>query len=151
MSKFRNERLKVVYADGTPEFHATEDRQAHDEELIWSLFKPMLALFLLTKPVERTVPRTPEIDDAYKAEMKSLIGEKAMPMVEFFALSEKLDFEHHPTRQKTSFPVKLIGLDNMPLDGHAGLAFLTECLAGRETVTVADVEEIAAKYKSRPK
>jgi hypothetical protein len=148
-SKFGHEQLKVVYTDGAPEFHATEDRQVHDEDLIWSLFNPMLALFLLTKPVERTVPRTPEIDDAYKAEMKSLIGEKAMPMVEFFALSEKLDLEHNPTRQKTSFPVQLIGLDNMPLEGHAGLEFLKEQLSGRETVTVADIEEIAANWKAR--
>ena len=150
MSKFGEERLAVVHADGIPEFHAIEERQVQDQDLIWSLFDPMLALFLITKPVETMVPRKPEVDDDYKAEMKSLLGERAMPVVEFFALSERLDLEQRPTRVATSFPVKLIGIDNMPLEGHPGLTFLIEQLAGREIVTVGEIEAIADAFKSRP-
>ena len=149
MSSFGHERLKVVYADGVPEFHPTEDRQIRDEELIWSLFNPMLALSLLTKPVEWAVPREPEYDDKYMEEMKGVFGEKGMLAVEFFQLSERLDIEQNPTRPATSFPVKLIGIDNIPLEGHAGLEFLKSEIAGRETVTVAEIEAVAAKWKAR--
>ena len=149
MSKFGQERLKVVYTDSAPEFHPTEDRQTLDGDLIWSLYRPMLALSLLTKPVEWAVPREPEIDDAYIEEMKSILGEKGALGAEFFQLSERLDIEQRPTRQATSFPVKLMGLDNEPLDGHPGLEFLKNELGGREIVTVADIEAIAAKWKAR--
>lgn len=149
MSKFGHERLKVVYTEGVPEFHATEDRQIHDEDLNWSLYHPMLALFLMAVPVETPVPRKPEIDDEYMKEMKDLLGEAGELGAEFFRLREQLDIERNPTRQATSFPVKLIGLDNMPLEGHAGLEFLKAELGGRATVTVAELEAIAARWKAR--
>jgi hypothetical protein len=149
MSKFGNEQLNIVYTGNSVEFHATEDRQIRDEELIWSLYKPMLNLSLLTNPVEWPVPRKSEYDDQYMEEMKGLLGEQGMFAAEFFQLSEKLDLEQRPTRQATSFPVKLMDLDNMPLEGHAGLEFLKDQLGGRETVTVADIEAIAANWKAR--
>jgi hypothetical protein len=149
MSQFGHERLKVVYTAAAPEFHPTEDRQTRDEELIWSLFNPMLALSLLTKPVEWAVPREPDYDDGYMEEMKGIFGEKNMWAVEFMQWSEKLGIEQNPTRQATSFPVKLIGIDNMPLEGHPGLEFLKAELGEREILTVADIEAIAAKWKAR--
>jgi hypothetical protein len=149
VSKFGPQQLKVVYTGNSVEFHATDDSQIHDEELIWSLYRPMLALFLFTMPVTRPVPRQPGYDDEHMAEMKGIFGEKDMWAVEFFQLSEKLELEQNPTREATSFPVKLIGIDNMPLEGHAGLEFLKDQLDQRETVTVADIEEIAARWKAR--
>jgi hypothetical protein len=149
MSKFGHEQLKVVYTADAPEFHATEERQTHDEDLIWSLYEPMLSLFLFTMPVTTKVPRKPEIDEDYMAEMREILGEKGMFAAEFFQLSEKLDLEQRPTREATSFPVRLVGIDGMPLEGHAGLEFLKGELGGREIVTVADIEAIAAKWKAR--
>jgi hypothetical protein len=149
MSKFGQERLKVVYTAEAPEFHATDDRQVHDEELIWSLYQPMLTLFLFTMPVTRPVPRKPDHDDKYMAEMKDVFSPDAMKYVEFWQGLEKIELEQNPTREATSFPVKLIGIDNMPLEGHAGLEFLKDQLDQRETVTVADIEAIAARWKVR--
>jgi hypothetical protein len=149
VTKFGQETLKVVYTADAPEFHATNDRQTHDEDLIWSLYHPMLALFLFTMPVTRPVPREPDYDDEYMAEMKGVFSEKDMWAVEFFRESEKLELEQNPTREATSFPVKLVGIDNMPLEGHPGLEFFKEQLGGREIVTVADIEAIAAKWKAR--
>jgi len=155
MSTFGHEQLKVVYTADAPEFHPTEDYQTRDEELIWSLFEPVLALSIITAPVETPVPRKPDYDDDYMAEMKGLFGEKGMFAVEFFQLSEKLDLEQHPTRQATSFPVKLMFIDSEGMktgpEGHAGLEFLKAELGGREIVTVADIEAIADKWKSRPR
>jgi hypothetical protein len=51
MGKFDHELLKVVYTSDALEFHPTEDRQTRDEDLIWSLYQPMLSLFMITKPV----------------------------------------------------------------------------------------------------
>jgi hypothetical protein len=153
MSKFGQERLKVVYTPDALEFHATEERQTHDEDLIWSLFQPMLSLFMITKPVESPVPREPEIDDAYIKEMTNILGETGALGAEFFRLREQLDIEQNPTRQATSFPVQLMYMDGegMPTgpEGHAGLEFLKTELGGRETVTVGDLEAIAAKWKAR--
>jgi hypothetical protein len=100
-------------------------------------------------PVTRPVPREPDYDDEYMAEMKGVFSEKDMWAVEFFRESEKLELEQNPTREATSFPVKLVGIDNMPLEGHPGLEFFKEQLGGREIVTVADIEAIAAKWKAR--
>ena len=152
-SKFGHERLKVVYTPDGLEFHATEDRQTRDEDLIWSLYKPMLSLFMITKPVEWPVPRDPEIDDDYVKEMTDILGEAGALGAEFFRLREQLDIEQNPTRQATSFPVQLMYMDGegMPTgpEGHAGLKFLKAELGGRETVTVADLEAIATKWKAQ--
>lgn len=153
MSKFGHERLKVVYTSDALEFHATEDRQARDEYLIWSLYEPMLNLFMITKPVEWAVPREPYVDEGDMTEMKGIFGEKGMLTAEFLHLSEKLDIEQNPTRQATSFPVQLLYMDGDGMmtgpEGHAGLEFLKSELGGRETVTIGDIEAIAAKWKAR--
>jgi hypothetical protein len=149
MSEFGQERLKVVYTAGAPEFHATEDRQIHDEDLIWSLYQPMLTLFLFTMPVTSPVPREPEYDDDFMTEMKGVFSADAMKYVEFFQGLERIELEQKPTREATSFPVKLIGIDNIPLEGHAGLEFLNREFCGRETITVSEIEAIAAKWKRK--
>ena len=153
MGKFDHELLKVVYTSDALEFHLTEDRQTRDEDLIWSLYQPMLSLFMITKPVERTVPREPEIDDDYIQEMTDILGETGELGAEFFRLREQLDIEQNPTRQATSFPVQLMYMDGEGIptgpEGHAGLEFLKTELGGRETVTVGDLEAIAAKWKTR--
>ena len=153
MSKFGHEQLKVVYTPDALEFHPTEDRQTRDEDLIWSLYHPMLSLFMITKPVEWSVPREPEIDDDYTKEMTDILGETGALGAEFFRLREQLDIEQNPTRQATSFPVQLMYMDGEGTttgpEGHAGLEFLKTELGGRETVTVGDLEAIAAKWKAR--
>ena len=149
MSEFGHERLKVVYADNSVEFHSTDDRQTHDENLIWSLYHPMLALYLFTMPVTTPVPRKTDYTEEFIAEMRRTLGEEGMLAMEYCQLSERMELEQNPTREATSFPVKLVGIDNMPLEGHAGLEFLKAELAGREQVNVADIEAIAAKWKAR--
>ena len=149
MSEFGQERLKVVYTADAPEFHATDDSQVRNEELIWSLYHPMLALSLLTKPIEKAVPREPEVDDEYVEEMRKILSEKDMWAVEALRLSEQVGLEQNPTRQATSFPIQLMTIDNMPVEGHSGLEFLKTELGRREIVTVADIEAIAAKWEAR--
>jgi hypothetical protein len=155
MSKFGHEKLKVVYKDGVPEFHATEDRQARDEDLNWALYHPMLALFIIANPARETVAREPEIDDDYINEMKDILGEAGELGAEFFRLREQLDIEQNPTRQAALFPVTLLFMDGEGMatgpDGHSGLEFLKAELGGRETVTVGEIEAIAEEFKSRPK
>ena len=74
--EFANQQLKVVRTDKSVEFHATDESQVQDEDLIWSLYRPMLALSLLTMPAIEKVPRKAEYDDEYMDEMKKLFGEK---------------------------------------------------------------------------
>ena len=146
---FSSQQLKVVYTAGAPEFHATDQSQAHNEDLIWSLYHPMLSLSLLTNPATKTVARSADYDDDHMTEMKGILGEKGMWAAEFFQWSEKLELEQNPTREATMFPIRLMDLDNMPLEGHAGLEFLLAKLGGRTVVTVGDLQAIAKEWKAR--
>ncbi len=62
---------------------------------------------------------------------------------------ERLKVVYTGDAEATSFPVNLLGIDNMPLEGHPGLEFLKKELGGREIVTVADIEAIVAKRKAK--
>ena len=152
MTKFGHEHLKVVYADNSVEFQATEDRQIRDEELIHSLYGPMLAMFIITDPARETVARKPDWDDDFVAEMKAKVP-GAGEAFEGIQLWEQFDLHQEPTRQASMFPVKLMFIDGEGMgtgpDGHAGLQFLKDELGGREEVTVAEIEAIAAKWKAR--
>jgi len=152
VSKFGHEQLKVIYAADVPEFHATDDRQTGDEELIHSLYHPMLKMFIITDPVTETVAREPDWDDDFVAEMKSKVPD-ASNAFEGIQLWEQFDLHQRPTRQASRFPVKLAFIDGEGMatgpEGHAGLEFLRQELGGREEVAVADIEAIAAKWKAR--
>jgi hypothetical protein len=155
MSKdFSSQRLRVVYTANALEFHPTDDSQIHDEDLIWSLYRPMLALFMITDPATEKVAREAESDD-FAAEMKGVFSPDAMKFVEFFQGLENIELEQNPTRDATMFPVRLLFIDGEGMstgpEGHAGLQFLKTELDGRETVTVAEIGAIADNWKSQPK
>jgi hypothetical protein len=154
VSTFGQEQLKVVYTDSSVEFHATEDRQTRDEELIHSLYQPMLAMFIITDPVSETVARKPDWDDDFVAEMKAKVP-GAADAFEGIQLWEQFDLHQKPTRQAYSFPLKLLFMDGEGMgtgpEGHAGLEFLKSELGAREIVTVAEIQAIADKFKSRPR
>ena len=147
------QKLKVVYTGNTVEFHATDDSQVHDEDLIWSLYRPMLVLFIITDPATEPVARRPDYDDDFISEMKGVFSPDAMKYVEFFRGLEEIELEQNPTRNATMFPVKLLCIDGEGMgtgpEGHAGLEFLKEQLGGREIVTVADLQAIATRWKAR--
>ncbi|HEX6660649.1 MAG TPA: hypothetical protein VF067_02120 [Sphingomicrobium sp.] len=152
MSKFGQERLKVVYAADALEFHATEPNQTRNEDLVHSLYHPMLALFIITNPATETVARKADWDDDFVAEMKKKVPD-ASDAFDGIQLWEQFDLHQEPTRRATMFPVKLLFIDGEGMttgpDGHSGLDFLKSELAGREIVTVADIEAIAGKWKAQ--
>ncbi|HTK58939.1 MAG TPA: hypothetical protein VL336_08155 [Sphingomicrobium sp.] len=148
--KFAHEPLRVLYTADALEFHATDDSQVRNEELIHSLYRPMLALFIITNPATETVAREPEWGDGFVAEMKSKVP-GASDAFDGIQLWEQAGLNLDPTRLASKFPVNLLFIDGEGMatgpDGHAGLKFLQEHLDGRETVTVADIEAISAKWK----